>query len=167
MIYITGWHIDDRSLLLMETRVSQQTTFTTLVPTLWPISTSSKIGLQQLCGSHLVTKTITQLVPSGGAAWPIRNNMASDNLIEFAKIGNLQQMALLVKAGQDVNQQEPKELTTPLYWAACCGQEAACDWLIRQGADINQQVCYVIYIIFLFIPKFLFTLILLIDNIVK
>ena len=65
--------------------------------------------------------------------------MASD-IIEAAKLGNLQQMALLVKAGQDVNEKEPKEDTTALYWAACCGQAAACDWLIRNGADINQQV---------------------------
>ena len=66
--------------------------------------------------------------------------MASDSLIEASKVGNLQQMALMVKAGEDVNQQEPEELTTPLYWAACCGQEAACDWLIRHGSDLNQQV---------------------------
>jgi len=61
------------------------------------------------------------------------------NLIEVAKNGDVNGLRRLHLStdGVDINFRCPPDGTTALYWAACNGHVAACDWLIRHSADVN------------------------------
>ena len=58
-------------------------------------------------------------------------------LFDAASAGDINEVALLIAAGADVNAREGRDGATPLHAAALAGQPAVVEMLIAHGADVN------------------------------
>ncbi|KAM8977676.1 ankyrin repeat domain-containing protein 42 [Pelodytes ibericus] len=56
---------------------------------------------------------------------------------DAVKCGDVEQLAMIVKGGANVNEVDPLHKFTPLHWAAHSGSLECLHWLLWHGADIS------------------------------
>uniref|UniRef100_A0A8C5LYY4 Ankyrin repeat domain 42 n=1 Tax=Leptobrachium leishanense TaxID=445787 RepID=A0A8C5LYY4_9ANUR len=76
--------------------------------------------------------------PAGTAPAPdVQKKRSYDNIHEAVRCGDVEQLAMIVKSGVNINQIDPIYRFTPLHWAAHAGSLECLHWLLWHRADIT------------------------------
>ena len=63
--------------------------------------------------------------------------VSAAEMCRAARVGDVEKVKTLVKAGQDVNQRDWRKGRTPLIWAAVEGHTDCVEYLIQIGAQLH------------------------------
>jgi RNA polymerase sigma factor (sigma-70 family) len=83
------------------------------------------------------TREITELLFKHGMDPNQPNWLRITPLHHFAASGDVQNAAIFIEHGADVNAREEEFCSTPLGWAARCGKTRMVELLLRAGASLN------------------------------
>jgi RNA polymerase sigma factor (sigma-70 family) len=83
------------------------------------------------------TREITELLFQHGMDANKPNWLRITPLHNFAASGDIENAAIFIEHGADVNAQEEELCSTPLGWAARCGKTRMVEFLLRRGAKLN------------------------------
>lgn len=83
------------------------------------------------------TREITELLFQHGMDANHPNWLRITPLHRFAESGDIENAAIFIEQGADVNVREEEFCSTPLGWAARCGKLRMVEFLLRHGAKLN------------------------------
>ena len=83
------------------------------------------------------TRAITELLFQHGMDANQPNWMRITPLHHFAESGNIENAAVFIEHGADLNARDEEFCSTPLGWAARCGKTLMVEFLLRRGAKLS------------------------------
>lgn len=84
------------------------------------------------------TREITELLFKHGMDPNMPNWMGITPLHHFAESGNVENTAVFIEHGADLNARDGELHSTPLGWAARCGKTRIVEFLLRRGAKVAE-----------------------------